>query len=84
VEKGAHNSATTEELIALIAKDVAYQVKAGYAQVMTWDNLCRLCRENLKVLPLALVPQRNERGRMILDLSFTGGPGDTNELGTTR
>jgi hypothetical protein len=31
VEKGAHKLATTPESVALIAKDVAYQVKAGYA-----------------------------------------------------
>jgi hypothetical protein len=35
VEKGAHKSATTNELIALIAEDVDYQVKAGYAQILT-------------------------------------------------
>jgi hypothetical protein len=39
VEKGAHKSATSDESIALIAEDVAYQVKAGYAQVITWEDL---------------------------------------------
>jgi hypothetical protein len=34
VEKGAHKSATLVESIALVAKDVAYQVAAGYAQVI--------------------------------------------------
>jgi hypothetical protein len=70
VAKGAHKSATTEESIALIAEDVAYQVKAGYAQIITWEDLCELRPKNLKVSPLAVVPQRNRRGRMILDLSF--------------
>lgn len=41
VEKGAHKSATSDESIALIAEDVAYQVAAGYAQVITWEELCQ-------------------------------------------
>jgi hypothetical protein len=39
VEKGAHKSATTAESIALIEEDVAYQVKAGYAQIILWEDL---------------------------------------------
>jgi hypothetical protein len=77
VEKGAHKSATTPESVALIAEDVAYQVKAGYAQVITWAELQRLRPPNLKVSPLAVVPQRNRRGRMILDLSFAVRRGRT-------
>jgi hypothetical protein len=70
VEKGAHKSATTDDSIALIAEDVAYQVKAGYAEIVSWDDLCKIRPKNLKVSPLAVVPQRDRRGRMILDLSF--------------
>ena len=36
VEKGAHKSATSAESIQLIAEDVAYQVQAGYAEVILW------------------------------------------------
>jgi hypothetical protein len=70
VEKGAHKSATTDDSIALIAEDVQYQVNAGYAEIVLWDDLCKLRPKNLKVSPLAVVPQRDRRGRMILDLSF--------------
>jgi hypothetical protein len=77
VEKGAHKSALTPESIELIAEDVEYQVKAGYAQVISWDELQRLRPKNLKVSPLAVVPQRNRRGRMILDLSFAVRRGRT-------
>jgi hypothetical protein len=70
VEKGAHKSATTDESIALIAEDVDYQVKAGYAEIVSWAELCQRRPKNLKVSPLAVVPQRDRRGRMILDLSF--------------
>jgi hypothetical protein len=79
VEKGAHKSALTPELIKLIAEDVAYlyQVKTGYAQVITWGKLQRLRPKNLKVSPLAVVLQRNQRGRMILDLFFAVRRGRT-------
>jgi hypothetical protein len=46
VEKGAHKSATTDESIALIAEDVAYQVKAGYARIISWEELQRLRPKN--------------------------------------
>jgi hypothetical protein len=39
VEKGAQQSATSNESIALIAEDVAYQVKAGYAEIVLWSDL---------------------------------------------
>jgi len=70
VEQGAHKLATSLESIALVEEDVAYQVAAGYTTVMPWEELCRLRPTNLKISPLAVVPQRNRRGRMILDLWF--------------
>ena len=70
VAQGAHRSATSPESIALVKEDVAYQVQAGYAEIVRWEDLRRLRPKNLKVSPLAVVPQRNRRGRMILDLSF--------------
>jgi hypothetical protein len=42
VEKGAHKSATSEESIKLVQEDVAYQVKAGYAEVIAWRDLQKL------------------------------------------
>jgi hypothetical protein len=84
VAQGAHQSATTAESIALIAEDVAYQVKAGYAQIISWEELQQLRPRNLKVSPLAVVPQRNRRGRMILDLSFAVRRQTPNQRGRKR
>jgi len=70
IEQGPHKSATSAESIALVKEDVAYQVKAGYAEVIPWEELRKLRPKHLKISPLAVVPQRNRRGRMILDLSF--------------
>jgi hypothetical protein len=71
VAKGVHKSATSQESITLIEEDVAYKVKAGYAQIISWEELQRVRPTNLKVSPLAVVPQQNRQGRMILDLSYT-------------
>jgi hypothetical protein len=57
VKKGAHKSATTPEALKLIAEYVGYQVKAGYAKVISWEDLCQLQPANLKVSPIAVVPQ---------------------------
>ena len=70
IQQGPHTSALTPESIALIEEDVVYQVQAGYAEIVEWEWLKRNQPSNLKVSPLAVVPQKNRRGRMILDLSF--------------
>jgi hypothetical protein len=70
IQQGPHKSALTPEAITLIEEDVAYQVQAGYAQVVDWEELQRNLPPKLKVSPLAVVPQANRRGRMILDLAF--------------
>jgi hypothetical protein len=53
-----------------VQEDVAYQLKAGYAEVISCNDLQKLRPKQLNISPLAVVPQRNRRGRMILDLSF--------------
>ena len=70
ISQGPHKSALTPEAMALVEEDVAYQVGAGYAQIVEWDWLKNHLPPQLKVSPLAVVPQQNQRGRMILDLSF--------------
>jgi hypothetical protein len=62
VQHGAQQSAMTPKSIALIAKDVAYQVKVGYARIISWKDLQLLQPSNLKVSPLVVVPQWNRRG----------------------
>ena len=47
-----------------------YQVNAGFSKVMLWDDVKRLQPRNLKISPVALIPQVGRRGRIILNLSF--------------
>ncbi len=37
---------------------------------MLWEDIKQLCLTNLKILPVALIPQVGCRGWIILDLSF--------------
>jgi hypothetical protein len=70
VAQGPHQSAMTPESLELIQEDIAYQVRAGYAEVVEWSWLRENLPAQLNISPLAVVPQANRRGRMILDLSF--------------
>jgi hypothetical protein len=62
VEKGAHKSVTSAESIALIAEDVAYQVKAGYAQVITWTELCKLRPRKFEGFPTGCGSSEEPKG----------------------
>jgi hypothetical protein len=70
VARGPHPTTTTPNAIALFKEDIAYQVKVGFSLVMLWEDLQRLCPTNLKILPVAVVPQTGCLGCIILDLSF--------------
>ena len=47
-----------------------YQVKAGFCKIMLWEDLKRLRPLNLKISPVAVVPQVGRGGCIILDLLF--------------
>jgi hypothetical protein len=70
VAHGPHPTARTPDSITLFAEDIAYQVKAGFCKVYWWDELQTLRPANLKISPVAVVPQVGRCGRIILDLSF--------------
>ncbi len=68
--RGLDPTACTPDAYALFDKDIAYQVKAGFSTAMLWDDVKRLWPKNLKILPVALIPQVGRCSRIILDLSF--------------
>ena len=65
VARGLHPTARTPAAVALFADDIAYQVKAGFCSVMSWEDVKRLRPTNLKISPVALLPQVGRRGRII-------------------
>lgn len=70
LEAGPHVSALTPENTALIWEEIDYQVKAGFAKVVPLSKLIAGgFPHHLKVSRVAIVPQANRRGRMILNLS---------------
>ncbi len=70
VAHGPHPTASTPDSIQLFKEDIAYQVKAGFCKVMLWEDLKSRRPPNLKILPVAVVPQVGRRGQIILDLLF--------------
>ncbi len=70
VARGPHPTACTAEAIALFKDDIENQRLAGFCKVILWKDLQRLRPSNLKILPMAAVPQVGRRPRIILDLSF--------------
>jgi hypothetical protein len=70
LQRGAHPSAQTPEAIQLFEEDIAYQVNGGFCEVVLASDLMKDPPKNLKISPVATVPQANRRPRIILDLSF--------------
>ena len=70
ISRGPHQSALTPDALKLFEEDIAYQVEAGFAKVVLWDDIKHNPPSQLKVSPVAAVPQKNRRDRIILDLSF--------------
>lgn len=70
VQRGPHVSALTPEARKLVLEEVMYQIDAGFSEVVLWDDVKANMPANLKISPLAVIPQTNRRGRLILDLSF--------------
>jgi hypothetical protein len=70
VARGPHRSALEPENEATVREDIQYQVDAGFSEIFTWEEVKRLRPKQLKVSPMAVVPQKDRRGRIILDLSF--------------
>jgi hypothetical protein len=60
----------TPESVALFVDNIGYQERSGFCKVVTWDELVKTRPPQLKISPVAVVPQTDRQGRIILDLSF--------------
>ena len=70
IARGPHPTAMAPDAIALVHEDIDYQVKAGFTEVVYWDEIKDSLPKHFKVSPVAVIPQTGRRGRIILDLSF--------------
>jgi hypothetical protein len=62
VRRGPHKSAMDPESLLTAQEDIAYQVQAGFCQIYPWEELQRLRPAQLKISPMAVIPQKNRRG----------------------
>jgi hypothetical protein len=60
--RGPHTSALTPDALQLITDEVAYQVAAGFSEIMTWDAIQALKPAQLKVSHLAVTVRPIVRG----------------------
>ncbi len=61
VARGPHPIACTPKAIALFEEDIEYQQRAGFCKVIPWEELKQRQPSNLKISPVAAVPQVGRR-----------------------
>ena len=69
VARGSHPTAIAPEATALVHEDIDYQVKAGFTEIVYWDEIKDALPLHFKVSPVPVIPRTDgRRGRIILDL----------------
>jgi hypothetical protein len=70
IKHGPHTSALTPEARDLINEEMKYQIQAEFSEMVLRRAIQHAYPTNLKVSPLAVIPQVGRRGRLLLDLLF--------------
>ena len=70
IEKGAHSSANDDEAATACRKEAMERVAEGCCRLVAWDDIKNNVPRNLKISPIAAIPHKSRKFRMILDLSF--------------
>jgi hypothetical protein len=70
VARRPHTSALTPATRQLTTEEIVYQVAAGFSEIVAWSDIQTLRPPQLKISPLAVIPQEGRQGRLLLDLSF--------------
>jgi len=70
IQQGNHPSANTPEAWKLLCAKALEKVSQGTAHIISWNNIQYNHHQNLKILPLAVVPHKSWTLWAILDLSF--------------
>jgi hypothetical protein len=70
VVRGPHQTAVAPDAVSLVNEDIEYQIKAGFTEVVFWDEIKNdLPPAHFKLSPAAVIAQTGRRGRIILDIS---------------
>jgi hypothetical protein len=54
--RGPHPTAVAPAAVSLVHKDIEYQVKAGFMEVVFWDEIKNDLPAHFKVSPVAVIP----------------------------
>ena len=84
VARGPHASACQPEAVALLRTEIQYQVDAGFARIVPMAELMKDQPSQLKLSPVAVIPQRNRRARVILNLSASVHTPSSSKWGCKR
>ena len=66
--QGPHPTAVSPDAVAVVHDDIDYQVKAGFTEVVYWDEIKDNLPTHFKVSPVAVIPQTGRRGRIMINL----------------
>ena len=67
---GPHKSATSKDAIAALHEETQAKVTKGFAKVVKFGDIKNNLPKNLKISPVACIPHKSKKFRVILDLSF--------------
>ena len=70
INNGAHASANEEEAAQACRKEAMERVAEGCCRLIKWNDIKDNVPPNLKISPIAAIPHKSRKFRMILDLSF--------------
>ena len=69
-KKGPHLLVWDPEAMEVLAKEVTEKVAVGQARVVKWDTIKDSPPPSLKISPIAMIPHKSRKFRVILDLLF--------------
>ena len=69
ITRGAHPSALQPEPAKQLRDETLEKVAQGYARLVPWNSIKQAPPPSLKISPIAAIPHKSRRFRMILDLS---------------
>ena len=70
IAEGPSKSARDSEAAQCCREEALQKVKEGYCRLVKWDDIKDNLPENLKISPIAAIPHKSRKYRMILNLAY--------------
>ena len=70
LQRGNHPSAADPDAIEVLRQETDQKVRNKYARVVKWKDIKDDIPPTLKISPVAMIPHKSKKFRVILDLSF--------------